>query len=90
MLIPRGKQQKVNTLNILINYFNLLYLLFVQLQYTGLITVFSPLKQNQFKSQGIKLIPDSAEDQAVMYQRMMEGLALTDKLSKLHLHKSEH
>ncbi|XP_003448933.1 glutathione S-transferase A isoform X1 [Oreochromis niloticus] len=39
--------------------------------------------ENQFKSQGIKLIPDSAEDQAVMYQRMMEGLALTDKLNSV-------
>lgn len=54
-----------------------------------MIIVFSLLKQNQFKSQGIKLIPDSADDQAAMYQHMMEGLALTDKLSKLHLHKSE-
>lgn len=34
--------------------------------------------------QGIKLIPDSPAEQAVAYQRMMEGLVLTEKLSKLH------
>ncbi|KAM9340392.1 glutathione S-transferase A-like [Symphorus nematophorus] len=37
--------------------------------------------ENQFKSQGIKLIPDSPAEQALMYQRMMEGLTLTDKLN---------
>lgn len=37
--------------------------------------------QNQFKSQGIKLIPDNPAQQALVYQRMMEGLVLTDKLS---------
>nr|UDM84144.1 glutathione S-transferase rho 3 [Sillago sihama] len=37
--------------------------------------------ENQFKSQGIKLIPDSPAEQALIYQRMMEGLTLTDKLN---------
>ncbi|KAM6899843.1 glutathione S-transferase A-like [Xenentodon cancila] len=37
--------------------------------------------ENQFKSQGNKLIPDGPAEQAVMYQRMMEGLTLTDKLN---------
>lgn len=44
------------------------------------------LWQSQFKTQGIKLIPDSPAEQALMYQRMMEGLALTDKLSKICTH----
>ncbi|KAK2830161.1 hypothetical protein Q5P01_018092 [Channa striata] len=35
----------------------------------------------EFKSQGNKLIPDTAAEQAVMYQRMMEGLTLTEKLN---------
>uniref|UniRef100_A0A3Q0SD05 Glutathione S-transferase rho n=1 Tax=Amphilophus citrinellus TaxID=61819 RepID=A0A3Q0SD05_AMPCI len=39
--------------------------------------------ENQFKSQGIQLIPDSPENHAVMYQRMMEGLTLTDKLNSV-------
>ncbi|XP_012706824.2 glutathione S-transferase A [Fundulus heteroclitus] len=37
--------------------------------------------ENQFKSQGNKLIPDSPPQQALMYQRMMEGLTLTEKLN---------
>ncbi|XP_036949432.1 glutathione S-transferase A-like isoform X1 [Acanthopagrus latus] len=39
--------------------------------------------ENQFKSQGVKLIPDSPAEQALMYQRMMEGLCLTDKLNSV-------
>ncbi|KAM3596054.1 uncharacterized protein V6R79_007465 [Siganus canaliculatus] len=39
--------------------------------------------ENQFKSQGIKLIPDSPAEQALMYQRMMEGLAITRKLDQV-------
>ncbi|XP_068431307.1 glutathione S-transferase A-like [Clinocottus analis] len=34
---------------------------------------------NQFKSQGTKLIPDCPAEQAMMYQRMFEGLALNQK-----------
>lgn len=34
--------------------------------------------------QGIKLIPDSPAEQALVCQRMMEGLTLTEKLSKLN------
>uniref|UniRef100_A0A3Q0SM56 Glutathione S-transferase rho n=1 Tax=Amphilophus citrinellus TaxID=61819 RepID=A0A3Q0SM56_AMPCI len=37
--------------------------------------------ENQFKSQGNKLIPDGQEEQAVMYQRMFEGLTFYDKLN---------
>ncbi|XP_037549256.1 glutathione S-transferase A-like [Nematolebias whitei] len=37
--------------------------------------------ENQFRSQGNKLIPDSPAERAVMYQRMMEALTLTDKLN---------
>ncbi|XP_047461408.1 glutathione S-transferase A-like [Mugil cephalus] len=37
--------------------------------------------ENQFKSQGTKLIPDSPSEQALMYQRMMEGPTLIDKLN---------
>ncbi|XP_038142767.1 glutathione S-transferase A-like [Cyprinodon tularosa] len=37
--------------------------------------------ESQFKSQGTKLIPDSKEEQALMYQRMFEGLAFYDKLT---------
>ncbi|CAN9503803.1 unnamed protein product [Ophioblennius macclurei] len=36
--------------------------------------------ENQFKSQGTRLIPENAAQQAMMYQRMMEGLVLTEKL----------
>ena len=38
--------------------------------------------QSQFKSQGNRLIPDSPAEQALMYQRMFEGLAFYEKLSK--------
>ncbi|KAM7383970.1 hypothetical protein PAMA_011359 [Pampus argenteus] len=43
----------------------------------------NPRAQNQFKLQGNKLIPDSPAEQAVMFQRMMEGLTLTDKLNSV-------
>ncbi|XP_043993635.1 glutathione S-transferase A-like [Gambusia affinis] len=36
--------------------------------------------ENQFKSQGNKLIPDSPAEQALMYQRMMEGLPFLEKI----------
>uniref|UniRef100_A0A3B3TKN6 Glutathione S-transferase rho n=1 Tax=Poecilia latipinna TaxID=48699 RepID=A0A3B3TKN6_9TELE len=36
--------------------------------------------ENQFKSQGNKLIPDSPAEQALMYQRMMEGLFFLEKM----------
>ncbi|XP_007559852.1 PREDICTED: glutathione S-transferase A-like [Poecilia mexicana] len=36
--------------------------------------------ENQFKSQGNKLIPDSPAEQALMYQRMMEGLSFLEKM----------
>ncbi|XP_049607552.1 glutathione S-transferase A isoform X1 [Syngnathus scovelli] len=36
--------------------------------------------ENQFKSQGSKLIPDGPAEQAIMYQRMFEGLTFYDKL----------
>nr|ACQ58266.1 Glutathione S-transferase A [Anoplopoma fimbria] len=39
--------------------------------------------ENQFKCQGNKLIPDNPAEQALMYQRMMEGLAFTDKLNSV-------
>ncbi|KAM3858066.1 glutathione S-transferase A-like [Diretmus argenteus] len=39
--------------------------------------------ENQFKSQGTKLIPDSPAEQALMYQRMFEGIALNDKLNSV-------
>ncbi|XP_076005818.1 glutathione S-transferase A-like [Genypterus blacodes] len=39
--------------------------------------------ENQFKSQGTKLIPDSAAEQALMYQRMFEGLTLYEKLNSV-------
>lgn len=42
------------------------------------------LWQSQFKMQGVKLIPDSPAEQALVYQRMMEGLTLTKNLSKLN------
>lgn len=38
--------------------------------------------QSQFKAQGNKLIPDGAAEQALMYQRMFEGLTFYDKLSE--------
>ncbi|XP_028255438.1 glutathione S-transferase A-like [Parambassis ranga] len=37
--------------------------------------------ESQFKSQGNKLIPDCPTEQATMYQRMFEGLALMQKLA---------
>ncbi|KAK7898609.1 hypothetical protein WMY93_019462 [Mugilogobius chulae] len=37
--------------------------------------------ENQFKSQGNKLIPDTAAELALTYQRMFEGLALNDKIN---------
>ncbi|XP_076005852.1 glutathione S-transferase A-like [Genypterus blacodes] len=39
--------------------------------------------ENQFKSQGTKLIPDSAAEQALMYQCMFEGLTLYEKLNSV-------
>ncbi|KAM3596555.1 uncharacterized protein V6R79_016563 [Siganus canaliculatus] len=36
--------------------------------------------ENQFKSQGNKLIPDAADEQALMYQRMFEAITLNQKL----------
>ncbi|KAM3596181.1 uncharacterized protein V6R79_009988 [Siganus canaliculatus] len=42
--------------------------------------------ENKFKSQGTKLIPDSAEDQALMYQRIMESTALSQKTSYVLYH----
>lgn len=41
------------------------------------------LNQTQFKSQGNKLVPDGVEEQALMYQRMFEGLTFYDKLCKV-------
>ncbi|CAN9503805.1 unnamed protein product [Ophioblennius macclurei] len=37
--------------------------------------------ESQFKSQGTKLIPETAKEQALMYQRMFEGLTFYDKLN---------
>ncbi|XP_067111378.1 glutathione S-transferase A-like [Osmerus mordax] len=37
--------------------------------------------ESLFKSQGRKLVPDGAAEQALMYQRMFEGLTLHQKLS---------
>ncbi|KAK5855329.1 hypothetical protein PBY51_005436 [Eleginops maclovinus] len=37
--------------------------------------------ESQFKSQGTKLIPDGAAEQALMYQRMFEGLTFYEKLN---------
>ncbi|XP_034560962.1 glutathione S-transferase A-like [Notolabrus celidotus] len=39
--------------------------------------------ENQFKLQGTKLIPDSTEEQALMYQRMMEGANLTEIIHRV-------
>ncbi|XP_076610105.1 glutathione S-transferase A-like isoform X1 [Chaetodon auriga] len=36
--------------------------------------------ESQFKSQGNKLIPDGAAEQALMYQRLFEGFALSQKM----------
>lgn len=38
--------------------------------------------QSHFKSQGNQLIPDGPEEQALMYQRMFEGLTFYEKLGK--------
>ncbi|XP_051811640.1 glutathione S-transferase A-like isoform X1 [Acanthochromis polyacanthus] len=35
--------------------------------------------ESQFKNQGTKLIPDDTDQQALMYQRMFEGLTFYDK-----------
>ncbi|XP_051811649.1 glutathione S-transferase A isoform X2 [Acanthochromis polyacanthus] len=43
----------------------------------------NPRGQNQYKSQGNKLIPDSPEAQALMYQRMFEVLTLGQKMLDL-------
>ncbi|CAB1442940.1 unnamed protein product [Pleuronectes platessa] len=37
--------------------------------------------ESQFKSQGNKLIPDCPAEQAMMYQRMFEGLTLAQKMA---------
>ncbi|XP_060948419.1 glutathione S-transferase A [Limanda limanda] len=37
--------------------------------------------ESQFKSQGNKLIPECPAEQAMMYQRMFEGLTLTQKMA---------
>uniref|UniRef100_A0A668SDF1 GST N-terminal domain-containing protein n=1 Tax=Oreochromis aureus TaxID=47969 RepID=A0A668SDF1_OREAU len=37
--------------------------------------------ESQFKSQGTKLIPDGPAEQALMYQRMFEGLTFYEKLN---------
>lgn len=37
--------------------------------------------ESQFKSQGTKLIPDGQEEQALMYQRMFEGVSFYEKLN---------
>ncbi|XP_070840049.1 glutathione S-transferase A-like isoform X2 [Chaetodon trifascialis] len=37
--------------------------------------------ESQFKSQGNKLIPDSAAEQALMYQRLFEGFTLGQKMA---------
>ncbi|RXM99419.1 Glutathione S-transferase A [Acipenser ruthenus] len=37
--------------------------------------------QNQFKSQGTQLIPDSSAEQALVYQRMFETLTLQQKMA---------
>ncbi|XP_029919766.1 glutathione S-transferase A-like [Myripristis murdjan] len=39
--------------------------------------------ENQFKSQGTKLIPDGPAEEALVYQRMFEGLTLNDKLNSV-------
>ncbi|KAM3596585.1 uncharacterized protein V6R79_017294 [Siganus canaliculatus] len=42
---------------------------------------------NRYKSQGTQLIPDSADELAFMYQRMMEGVVLMDKMRDIVLYK---
>uniref|UniRef100_A0A8P4G7K0 Glutathione S-transferase rho n=1 Tax=Dicentrarchus labrax TaxID=13489 RepID=A0A8P4G7K0_DICLA len=41
----------------------------------------NPRGQSQFKSKGNKLIPDCPNEQALMYQRMFEGLTLNQKMA---------
>ncbi|MGH0171539.1 UNVERIFIED_CONTAM: hypothetical protein FKN15_061463 [Acipenser sinensis] len=41
----------------------------------------NPRGQNQFKSQGTQLIPDSSAEQALVYQRMFETLTLQQKMA---------
>ncbi|CAI5690221.1 unnamed protein product [Oreochromis niloticus] len=43
--------------------------------------------ESQFKSQGTKLIPDGPAEQALMYQRMFEGLTFYEKLNVGYLQK---
>ncbi|XP_023137435.2 glutathione S-transferase A-like isoform X2 [Amphiprion ocellaris] len=40
--------------------------------------------ESQFKNQGTKLIPDDTDQQALMYQRMFEGLTFYDKVRERH------
>ncbi|XP_054873608.1 glutathione S-transferase A-like isoform X2 [Amphiprion ocellaris] len=47
----------------------------------------NPRGQNQYKSQGNKLIPDSPDAQALMYQRMFEVLTLGQKMLDLVAYK---
>uniref|UniRef100_A0A3Q1CI33 Glutathione S-transferase rho n=1 Tax=Amphiprion ocellaris TaxID=80972 RepID=A0A3Q1CI33_AMPOC len=42
--------------------------------------------ENQYKSQGNKLIPDSPDAQALMYQRMFEVFTLVEKLVEIVLY----
>lgn len=44
--------------------------------------VFFSKWQTQFKSQGNKLVPDGVAEQALMYQRLFEGLTFYEKLGK--------
>lgn len=46
------------------------------------VSPFSSGRQSQFKSQGNQLIPDSPAEQALMYQRLFEGVTFYEKLSK--------
>ncbi|KAE8282194.1 Glutathione S-transferase A [Larimichthys crocea] len=39
--------------------------------------------ESQFKSQGNKLIPDCPAEQALMYQRMFEGLTFNEKMASV-------
>ena len=41
--------------------------------------------QEQFKSQGTRLIPTAAPEQALTYQRMFEGVAFMEKMGRLRL-----
>lgn len=50
-----------------------------------LFTLWTCLPQNQFKSQGTQLIPDSGAEQALVYQRMFEVLSLQEKVGKFPL-----